>query len=36
LRHQEHTMQPVVISRFFRTLNLLLQSNHHRRSIGYG
>ena len=35
LRHQEHTMQPMVISRFFRTLNFLLQSDHRRRSIGY-
>ena len=29
LRHQEHTMQPMVISRFLRTLNLLLQPEHH-------
>ena len=36
LRDQQDAMQPMVITRFFRSLNLLLQSSDHRGSLGYG
>ncbi len=34
LRHQQHSMEPVVVSRFFRTANLVLQSQDHSLGIG--
>ena len=33
-RHQQHPMEPVVVSRFFRTANLVLQSQDHSLGIG--
>jgi len=35
LRYQQDTVQSVVVSRFARTLDLLLQSDHDRSRIGY-
>ena len=34
LGHQQHPMEPVIIPRFLRTANLVLQSQNHRPSIG--
>ena len=34
LGHQQHSMQAMIITRFFRTPNLVLQSENDRRSIG--
>jgi hypothetical protein len=33
LGHQQHPMQPVIIARFFRAANLVLQSQNHRFGI---
>ncbi len=34
LGHQQHPMEPVIVSRFFRTANLVLQSQNHSLGIG--
>ena len=36
LGHQKHSMKPMVISRFFRATNLILQSENHRRRVSNG
>jgi hypothetical protein len=35
LRHQQHPVKPVIVARFFRTVNLILQSQNHRFGIGH-
>src|SRR5258708_3765562 len=36
LGYQKHSMQPMVISRFFRATNLILDSENHRRRVSNG